>query len=114
MPDYKEKLDELHRAARRKAREIEEKFAISDLVEEGARAAEAAAKRGADTVANGAERIKAEAERLANDPDVNETAKRAAGGAVRSAMNSPRKATTGRAAGFERQSRRAPHTPSPT
>ena len=39
MADYKEKFDEWQQAARRKARELDEKFAISDLVGEGARAA---------------------------------------------------------------------------
>jgi hypothetical protein len=55
MADYKEKLDEWQQAARRKARELDEKYAISDLVGEGARAGEAA-KRGAETMASGAER----------------------------------------------------------
>ena len=32
MADYKEKLDEWQQTARRKARELDEKFAISDLV----------------------------------------------------------------------------------
>ena len=40
MGDYKEKIDEWQRAARRKARELDEKYAISDLVEEGSRVAE--------------------------------------------------------------------------
>jgi hypothetical protein len=72
MADYKERLDEWQQAARRKAREFDEKYSISDLVEE-------AAKRGAETVANGAERLRAEAERLTDDEDVSETARRAAG-----------------------------------
>ena len=38
MADYKEKLDEWQQAARRKARELDEKYSISDLVGEGARA----------------------------------------------------------------------------
>ena len=70
MADYKEKLDELHQAARRKVRELDEKFAIKDLVEEGTRVATNAAKRGADTVTSGAERVRAEAERLADDAQV--------------------------------------------
>ena len=43
MADYKEKLDELHQAARRKVRELDEKFALKDLVEEGTRGATDAA-----------------------------------------------------------------------
>jgi hypothetical protein len=39
MADYKEKIEEWQRAARRKARELDEKFAISELVEEGSRVA---------------------------------------------------------------------------
>jgi hypothetical protein len=72
MADYKERLDEWQQAARRKAREFDEKYSISDLVGE-------AAKRGADTVASGAERLRAEAERLTDDEEVGETARRAAG-----------------------------------
>jgi len=85
MADYKDRLDEWQRAARRKAQELDEKYAISDLVEEGARAAGEAAKRGADTFANGAEKLRSEAERLADDPRLGENARRAAGGAVRGA-----------------------------
>jgi hypothetical protein len=80
MADYKEKIEGWQQAARRKARELDEKFAISDLVGEGARAAGEAAKRGADGVASGAERLRAEAERIAEDEDMNETARRAAKG----------------------------------
>ena len=71
MADYKERLEEWQQAARRKARELDEKYSISDIVGE-------AAKRGADTVASGAERLRAEAERLTDDEEVNETARRAA------------------------------------
>src|SRR5919109_3765443 len=44
MADYKEKLDEWQQAARRKARELDEKYSISDLVGEGAKAASEAVK----------------------------------------------------------------------
>ena len=70
MADYKDKIDEWQQAARRKARELDEKFAISDLVGESARAAGEAAKRGAETVASGAERLRVEAERLSDDEEV--------------------------------------------
>ncbi len=83
MADYKEKLDEWQQAARRKARELDEKYAISDLVGEGARAASEAAKRGAETMAGGAERLRAEAERLTDDEQVGETARRAANETVK-------------------------------
>ena len=83
MADYKERFDEWQQAARRKARELDEKYAISDLVGEGARAAGEAAKRGAETVAGGAERIRAEAERLTDEDEVGETARRAASETVK-------------------------------
>ena len=83
MADYKEKFDEWQQAARRKARELDEKFAIKDLVEEGARVAGEAAKRGAETMASGAERIRAEAERLSDEEEVGETARRAASETVK-------------------------------
>jgi hypothetical protein len=78
MADYKEKLDEWQQAARRKARELDEKFAISDLVGDSARAAGDAAKRGAETVAR-------EADRLAGEGEVGEAARRAANEAMRGA-----------------------------
>jgi len=71
MADYKERVEQWQQAARRKARELDEKYSISDIVGE-------AAKRGADTVASGAERLRAEAERLTDDEEVSETARRAA------------------------------------
>jgi hypothetical protein len=83
MADYKEKLDEWQQAARRKARELDEKYSISDMVGEGAKAASEAAKRGAETMASGAERLRAEAERLTDDEEVGETARRAANETVK-------------------------------
>src|SRR6476619_5106263 len=80
MADYKEKVDEWQQAVRRKARELDEKFAISDLVGEGARVAGEAARRGAETMANGAERLRTEAERLTDDEEVSDAARRAASG----------------------------------
>lgn len=85
MADYKEKFDDWQQAARRKARELDEKYSISDIVGDSARAAEEAARRGAKTVADGAERLRAEADRLAEDGDVGDTARKAAGDAVRGA-----------------------------
>src|SRR5512138_2666135 len=84
MADYKEKIDEWQQAAIRKARELDEKFAISDLVGEGARAAGEAARRGAETMASNAERLRTEAERVSQEP-VGDTAKRAADEAIRGA-----------------------------
>ena len=85
MPDYKEKIDEWQKTVRRKARELDEKFALSDLVGESSRAAGNAAKRGAETIASGAEKLRSEAERLSSEGDFSETARRAAGEAVRGA-----------------------------
>jgi hypothetical protein len=85
MADYKDKIDEWQKTVRRKARELDDKFAISDLVDEGSRVAGEAAKRGAETITSGAEKLRAEAERLADEGDVAGTARRAAGEAVRGA-----------------------------
>ena len=85
MADYKEKIEEWQRAARRKARELDEKYSISDLVEESSRIAGEAAKRGAETFANRAERLRAEAERLSEEGDVSDTARRVARDAKRGA-----------------------------
>ncbi|HUS10407.1 MAG TPA: hypothetical protein VMZ30_08060 [Pyrinomonadaceae bacterium] len=85
MADYKEKIDEWQKTVRRKARELDEKYSLSDLVGEGSRAAQDAAKRGAESVASGAEKLRVEAERLTDDKDVTNTAKRAASEAMRGA-----------------------------
>jgi len=83
MADYKEKFEEWQQAARRKARELDEKYSISDRVGESARAAGEAARRGADSVADSAERLRAEAERLTEDEEVSEAARRAASETVK-------------------------------
>ena len=85
MADYKEKIDEWQKTVRRKARELDEKYTISELVDEGSRFAGEAAKRGAETITSGAEKLRSEAERLAADGDVAATARRAADEAVRGA-----------------------------
>lgn len=85
MADYKDTIDEWQKTVRRRAREIDEKYAISDLVDEGARAAGEAAKRGAQTLSSGAEKIRVEAERLTDDENIGDSARRAAGEAVRGA-----------------------------
>jgi hypothetical protein len=85
MSDYRDKLDDWQRAARRKARELDEKYDISGRVEGGARVAQDAARRGAETFANGADRMRAEAERLGEDNEMRERALRAAEEAARRA-----------------------------
>ncbi|TMD65946.1 MAG: hypothetical protein E6I91_09630, partial [Chloroflexi bacterium] len=85
MTDYRDKLDEWQRAARRKARELDEKFGIKGRVEEGARVAQDAARKGAEGLADGADRIRAEAERLGDEYEVRERARRAAEEAARAA-----------------------------
>ncbi|HWS88135.1 MAG TPA: hypothetical protein VN282_14290 [Pyrinomonadaceae bacterium] len=74
MADYRDKLDEWREAARRKARDLDEKYNIRERVEEGARAAGEAAKRGADAVKTGAERAREEAGRIGEEFDLNEHA----------------------------------------
>lgn len=85
MADYKEIIDEWQRAALKKARELDDKFALGDLVEGGARAAGDVAKRGVESVTSGAEKLRVEAERLAENGDVGDAARRAANEAVRGA-----------------------------
>jgi hypothetical protein len=85
MPDYKDKIDEWQKAVRRKARELDEKVGLSDLVDEGSRVAGEAAKRGAETISSGAEKMRAGAERLTGDSDLGNTARRTAADAVRNA-----------------------------
>ena len=85
MADYKDTIDEWQKTVRRKARELEEKYSISDLVDEGARVAGEAAKRGAQTVTSGAEKLRVEAERLADERQVGDKARRAADEAVKGA-----------------------------
>jgi hypothetical protein len=85
MADYKDKLDEWQRAARRKARELDEKYGIKERVEDGARVAQEAARLGAETINSGAERARAEAERLSEEFEVKERARRAAEEAARRA-----------------------------
>ncbi len=87
MADYKGKFDDLHRAAKRKARELDEKLGMKGVVEEGARVASDAAKRGAQSIANGAERLRANAVRLADDPQMGENARRVAAEAKRRAKD---------------------------
>src|SRR5918911_4776278 len=74
MADYRDKLDEWREAARRKARELDEKYNIRERVEDAANAAGEAARRGADAVKSGAERARGEAERLGEDFDLGDHA----------------------------------------
>ena len=85
MADYKDKIDEWQKTVRRKARELDEKYAISDLVDEGTKAAGDAAKRGAETLSSGADKVRAEAERLADEGNLGETARAQPDDAVRGA-----------------------------
>src|SRR5712691_1557951 len=87
MTDYKEKFDDLHCAAKRKARELDEKLNVSGIVEDTARVAGDAARRGAQTIANGAEQLRAEAGRIADDPQLRENARGAGNEAKRRAKD---------------------------
>jgi len=74
MADYRDRLEEWREVARRKARELDERYKIKDRVEESARVAQDAARRGASRVASEAERARAEAEKLGAEYDVREQA----------------------------------------
>jgi len=83
MSDYKEKFDDLSRAAKRKAKELDEKLGVSGIMEDTARVAGDAARRGAKTIAEGAEQLRAEAGRMTDDPKLRENARRASDEAKR-------------------------------
>jgi len=74
LADYKDRLGEWGEAARRKARELDERYKIKERVEEGARNAQEAARRGAARVAEETERAREEAERLGEDFEVRDRA----------------------------------------
>src|SRR5882724_4857076 len=87
MTDYKEKFDDLQRAAKRKARELDEKLNVTGIVEDTARVAGDAARKGARTVADGAEQLRAEAGRFADEQNLRETAGKALDEAKRRAKD---------------------------
>ena len=87
MTDYKEKFDDLQRAARRKAQELDEKLNVTGTVKDTARVAGDAARRGARTIADGAEQMRAEAGRFADDNNLRETAGKALDEAKRRAKD---------------------------
>lgn len=92
MADYRDKLDEWRDAARRKARELDDKYGIRDRVEGGARAAGEAARKGAERVSDEAARARAEAERLADEFELRERADEVRDRASRAAEDAARKA----------------------
>src|ERR1051325_9794339 len=87
MADYKEKFDDLQRAAKRKARELDKKLGVSGMVEDTARVAGDAARKGAKSIAEGAEQLRVEAGRIADDPKLRENARHAADEAKRHAKD---------------------------
>src|SRR5882762_2162300 len=87
MTDYKEKFDDLQRAAKRKARELDEKLNVTGIVEDTARVAGDAARKGARTVADGAEQLRTEASRFADENNLRETAGKAVDEAKRRAKD---------------------------
>lgn len=87
MTDYKEKFDDLHRAAKRKAKELDEKLNVTGMVEDTARVAGDAARKGAQTIADGAGQLRAEAGRFADETNLRETAGRAVDEARRRAKD---------------------------
>jgi ElaB/YqjD/DUF883 family membrane-anchored ribosome-binding protein len=87
MTDYKEKFDDLQRAAKRKARELDDKLNVTGMVEDTARVAGDAARRGAQSIADGAEQLRTEAGRFAEEKNLRETAGRAVDEARRRAKD---------------------------
>lgn len=78
MAEYKDRIEQWRELARRKARELDERYRIKERVEDGARAAQQAARRSA-------ERLQSEAERLSEEYEVRQRARRAAERAARAA-----------------------------
>lgn len=96
MTDYNSKIDEWRDAARRKARELDDRYNIKNRVEDSARRAEEAARLAGDAakrageraghhVHEAGERARTEAERLNEEYELKETARRAAEEAARHA-----------------------------
>ncbi len=92
MADYRDRLEEWREAARRKARELDDKYRLKDRVEEGARAAQDAAGRAASKVVVEAEWARAEAERLREDFDMDARTDEVRAGARRAADEAQRAA----------------------
>ncbi len=100
MADYRDKLEDWREAARRKARELDERYNIRERVETSTRSAQDAARRGADVVVEGAERARTEAERLGDEFEVRDGARRIAEEAARAAREASERArAAGRTAG---------------
>ncbi len=74
MGDYKEKIDAAARAAKQKARELDEKLGVSGMVEDASRVAGDAARKGAQTIVSGAEQLRKEAEAFSSDPKLKDAA----------------------------------------
>src|SRR5260370_39327084 len=87
MTEYKEKFAAVQRAARGKPRERDEKLNVTGRVEDTARVAGDAARRGAQTIAEGAEHLRAEAAAFADDNNLRETAGKAMDEAKRRAKD---------------------------
>lgn len=96
MADYNSKLDEWREAARRKARELDERYNIKERVEDSARRAEEAARAATDAardaagrasqqVTDAGERARTEAEKFGEEFELKDTARRAAEEAARHA-----------------------------
>lgn len=63
MSDYKKKLEDLQREARKRAGAIDDQFGISERVGEGVKTARETAKKGAETLKEGVDKLKHEAEK---------------------------------------------------
>src|SRR5260370_20859769 len=87
MTEYKEKFAAVQRAARGKPRERDEKLNVTGRVEDTARVAGDAARRGAQTIAGGAEQLRTEAAAFADDNKLRETAGKAMNEAKRRAKD---------------------------
>ena len=63
MNDYKERFEKWQRTAKEKFEEIDKQLGLKDKIEEGAKAVKDATQKGAETIKEGVDKIKAEAEK---------------------------------------------------
>lgn len=88
--DYMKKLEDLRERMRRKAEETDRKYNIRSRIDDAARTAETAIRKGADVARDGIEAARRQAENLNIDPTLKQQAREAAsaaGDAARSAAS---------------------------
>jgi len=83
MADYKEKFEKWQRDAKERFDDFDKQLGLTEKIEEGAKAAKGAAKKGAETIKESAQKIKTEAEKS----EVGKQAYKTAEGAAKKAWD---------------------------